>query len=75
MKVLLVEDEPGLVLTLTDRLRSEGFSVTAASDGKTGVDKAVGAGFDLVIIDAMLPKKNGYDVCRDLRKKGLRPRF
>ena len=71
MRILLVEDEPGLVLTLTDRLRSEGFAVTAASDGKAGFDKAAGGGFDLIILDVMLPKKNGYDVCRDLRKKGI----
>ena len=71
MRILLVEDEPGLVLTLTDRLRSEGFTVTHAGDGKVGFDKAAAGGFDLIILDVMLPKKNGYDVCRDLRKKGV----
>ena len=71
MRILLIEDEPGLVLTLTDRLQSEGFDVTAASDGKVGFDKAAEGGFDLIILDVMLPKKNGYDVCRDLRKKGI----
>jgi two-component system, OmpR family, alkaline phosphatase synthesis response regulator PhoP len=71
MKVLLIEDEPGLVLTLTDRLKSEGFIVTHAGDGKAGFDQASAGGFDLIILDVMLPKKNGYDVCRDLRKKGI----
>ena len=71
MRILLVEDEPGLVLTLTDRLRSEGFTVTHAGDGKVGFDKAAAGGFELIILDVMLPKKNGYDVCRDLRKKGV----
>ena len=71
MKILLVEDEKGLILTLTDRLVSEGFSVTTAADGKTGLDLAVSESFDLVILDVMLPKKNGYDVCRDLRQKGI----
>lgn len=71
MKILLVEDEPGLVLTLTDRLRSEGFDVSTASDGKAGFDKALAGGFDLIVLDVMLPKKNGYDVCRDLRQKGV----
>ncbi|HKP70537.1 MAG TPA: response regulator transcription factor [Pyrinomonadaceae bacterium] len=71
MRILLVEDEPGLVLTLTDRLRSESFDVTTASDGKDGFEKAADGGFDLIILDVMLPKKNGYDVCRDLRKKGI----
>jgi two-component system alkaline phosphatase synthesis response regulator PhoP len=71
MKVLIVEDEPGLVLTLTDRLRSEGFEVESASDGMSGYEKALSGGFDLIVLDVMLPRKNGYDVCRDLRKQGV----
>lgn len=67
MKILLVEDEQGLVLTLTDRLRSEGFDVSSASDGESGFEKASGGKFDLIILDVMLPKKSGLDVCRDLR--------
>ena len=71
MKILLVEDEPGLILTLTDRLISEGFEVESATDGKAGFDAALGSSFDLIILDVMLPKKNGYDVARDLRQKGI----
>jgi two-component system alkaline phosphatase synthesis response regulator PhoP len=71
MKVLLVEDEEGLVITLTDRLVSEGFAVTAAIDGKAGLELAIREAFDLILLDVMLPKKNGYDVCRDLRQKGI----
>ena len=71
MKVLLVEDEEGLVLTLTDRLRSEGFEVVSATDGKAGFEAAQSQSFDLLILDVMLPKKNGYDICRDLRQKGI----
>ncbi len=71
MKVLLVEDEEGLILTLTDRLVSEGFNVTSATDGKSGYEKAIASNFDLILLDVMLPKMNGYDVCRDLRKKGI----
>lgn len=71
MRILLVEDEEGLVLTLSDRLRSEGFDVVAATDGKSGYEVAVGEQFDLFILDVMLPKKNGYDICRDLRQKGI----
>lgn len=71
MKVLLVEDEEGLILTLTDRLRSEGFDVESASDGVTGFGLASANRYDLLILDVMLPKKNGYDVCRDLRQKGI----
>ncbi|MFN0278251.1 MAG: response regulator transcription factor [Pyrinomonadaceae bacterium] len=71
MNILLVEDEKGLIMTLTDRLESEGFDVTSANDGKKGFDSAVSGGFDLIILDVMLPKKNGYDVARDLRQKGI----
>jgi len=67
----LVEDEEGLILTLTDRLQSEGFEVVSADDGQKGFDAACGEDFDLIILDVMLPKKNGYDVCRDLRQKGI----
>jgi len=70
MNVLLVEDEEGLIITLTDRLRSEGFAVTSAKDGVTGLLFAKEKSFDLIILDVMLPKKNGYDVCRDLRQQG-----
>ena len=70
-KVLLVEDEEGLILTLTDRLRKEGFQVTSATDGEAGLSLALGKHFDLIILDLMLPKKNGLDVCRDLRQKNI----
>ncbi len=70
-RILLVEDEPSLVLTLSDRLISEGFEVEAAGDGETGLQRATAGAFDLVILDVMLPRKNGFDVCRDLRQRGL----
>lgn len=70
-RILLVEDEPGLVLTLTDRLVKEGFTVEAARDGETGFERAAGESFDLIILDIMLPRKNGFDVCRDLRQRGV----
>ena len=71
MKILLIEDEAGLILTLTDRLRSEGFTVTSATDGEAGLSLASSENFDLIILDVMLPKKNGLDVCRDLRQKNI----
>ena len=71
MKILLVEDEEGLILTLTDRLRSEGFDVVSANDGEKGFDAASRETFDLILLDVMLPKKSGYDVCRDLRQRGV----
>jgi two-component system alkaline phosphatase synthesis response regulator PhoP len=70
-KVLLVEDEAGLILTLTDRLQNEGFSVKSAPDGELGLSYASSESFDLIVLDVMLPKKNGLDVCRDLRQKGI----
>lgn len=71
MKVLLVEDEEGLILTLTDRLEAEGFAVKSAADGESGLQTALSEKFDLIILDVMLPRKNGYDVCRDLRQKSV----
>jgi two-component system alkaline phosphatase synthesis response regulator PhoP len=69
--ILLVEDEPGLVLTIADRLRSEGYRVATASDGEEGFERASTEPFDLMILDVMLPRKSGFDVCRDLREQGF----
>ena len=71
MKILIVEDEKGLILTLSDRLTSEGFEVAIATDGVTGYEKAQAGTFDVVLLDVMLPGKTGYDVCRDLRRSGV----
>jgi two-component system alkaline phosphatase synthesis response regulator PhoP len=70
-RILLVEDEPGLVLTLSDRLASEGYQVESVRDGESGFDRAANEAFDLVILDVMLPHKNGFDVCRDLRRRSV----
>jgi two-component system alkaline phosphatase synthesis response regulator PhoP len=70
-RVLLVEDEPGLVLTLTDRLRSEGYGVTSATDGTTGLAQAANEPFDVMLLDVMLPGMNGFEVCRELRRRGV----
>lgn len=71
MKILLIEDEAGLIITLTDRLESENFRVTAATNGEAGLNSALSENFDLIILDVMLPRKNGFDVCRDLRRKNV----
>jgi two-component system alkaline phosphatase synthesis response regulator PhoP len=70
-RILLVEDEPGLQLTLSDRLRREGYIVDTAGDGQTGLERAATGEFDLVLLDVMLPRKNGFDVLRDLRQKAV----
>jgi two-component system, OmpR family, alkaline phosphatase synthesis response regulator PhoP len=70
-RILLVEDEAGLVLTLTDRLSSEGYIVTHAGNGTKGEQLALDGHFDAILLDVMLPQKNGFDVIRDLRKQGI----
>jgi len=69
--ILLVEDEAALRMTVGDRLRSEGYSVEYAADGDEAVEKAVVRGFDLLILDIMLPRRDGFTVCRDIRQAGL----
>ena len=69
--ILLVEDEKNLRITLGDRLRKEGYIVDFATDGVEGLEKATRLPFDLIILDVMLPRRNGFDVCRDIRNAGL----
>ncbi|MEZ5404255.1 MAG: response regulator transcription factor [Bryobacteraceae bacterium] len=66
-RILLVEDEPGLVLTLTDRLEAEGYECASAADGLTGMRMALSGGYDLILLDWMLPGKAGIEVCREIR--------
>ncbi len=68
--ILLVEDEPGLRLTVSDLLASEGYDVETAVDGPSGLVKGTNRELDLIILDVMLPGKNGFDVCRELRRRG-----
>jgi two-component system alkaline phosphatase synthesis response regulator PhoP len=69
-RILLIEDEEALRMTLNDRLEGEGYAVECAADGKEGYQTAMRGDFDLVLLDVMLPRKNGFDICRDLRKAG-----
>jgi two-component system alkaline phosphatase synthesis response regulator PhoP len=70
-RILLVEDEPGLVLTLSDRLGSEGYAVETTGDGRAGLERASREPFDLIVLDVMLPGMNGFDICRELRRAGV----
>jgi two-component system, OmpR family, alkaline phosphatase synthesis response regulator PhoP len=70
-KILLVEDEEGLRMALGDRLRREGYVVDAATDGSSAFEKATSLAFDLIILDIMLPDRNGLDLCHDLRVEGI----
>ena len=69
--ILLVEDEEDLRMTLCDRLQNEGYIVDVAVDGNEGLHKATSHLFELIVLDIMLPKRSGLDVCRDIRNAGL----
>ncbi|MBZ5675311.1 MAG: response regulator transcription factor [Acidobacteriia bacterium] len=69
-KLLLIEDEAGLVTTMSDLLTAKGFTVDSANDGLAGLAKVLSGRFDLVILDVMLPGMSGLDVCRELREQG-----
>jgi len=71
MRILLIEDEAGLVITISDLLAGEGYEVESAQDGESGLRRASEGGFDAIILDLMLPRKSGLDVCRELRQKGV----
>ncbi len=68
--LLLVEDEPSLVITLSDRLKSEGYRVKSVRDGALALELATEKDFDLILLDVQLPSLDGFDVCRDLRQRG-----
>ena len=70
-RVLLIEDEPALARGLSDTLRANGFDVTVAMDGERGLDAAVSGQADLILLDVMLPKINGYEICRAVRASGV----
>jgi two-component system alkaline phosphatase synthesis response regulator PhoP len=70
-RLLLVEDEPGLVLTLSDRLTREGYAVETTADGESALERAAAEAFDLVLLDVMLPRLSGFDMLRELRKRGI----
>ena len=70
-RILMVEDDAGLVMALSDLLHAEGYDVETASTGPEGLERASAERFDLIILDVMLPGKSGFDVCRDLRGRGI----
>jgi two-component system alkaline phosphatase synthesis response regulator PhoP len=70
-RILVVEDEPSIAMVLEDDLRREGYDTETASDGDTAVRRAISGGFDLILLDVMLPKKDGFEVCRELRRAGV----
>lgn len=71
-RLLLVEDDAALVLTLTDLLASKGFQVESVEDGQIALERASDGGFDLIVLDVMLPHKDGFEICRTLRRRAVR---
>jgi DNA-binding response OmpR family regulator len=70
-RVLIVEDEPAIAMGLQDDLALEGFDVDVAGDGASAEELARRGGIDLILLDVMLPKKDGFAVCRSLREAGI----
>ncbi len=70
-RILLVEDEASLVVTLVDRLVSEGYEVESARTGDQGLARALAGSFDLIVLDVMLPGRDGLEVCREARARGV----
>ncbi len=68
-RILLIEDEPGLVLTLTDRLMSEGYDAASATDGPSGLTRAITEAWDIILLDVMLPGMGGFDVVKEIRQQ------
>ena len=70
-RILIVEDEPDIALALEDDLKTEGYDVEVAPDGPTGSRRARETNWDLLLLDVMLPGKDGFEVCRELRRAGV----
>lgn len=69
--ILVVEDEPAMQLGLKDNLELESYAVEVAADGETGLTKIKSGNFDLILLDVMLPKLSGFDVCKAARAAGI----
>jgi DNA-binding response OmpR family regulator len=72
VKILVIEDEPGIAFGLESDLQTEGYEVAVVGDGADAVQRARDEVFDLILLDVMLPHKDGFEVCRELRRGGLK---
>ena len=70
-RILIVEDDEAIAVALEDDLRLEGYDVQLAADGDSAIARAREASFDLILLDVMLPKRDGFEVCRGLRRLGV----
>ena len=71
LRILIVEDEPGIVLSLEEDLRRQGYETAVATDGDQGIALGTERQWDLILLDLMLPKVDGFDVCAALRRAGI----
>ncbi len=71
-RILIVEDEPGIAFGLENDLQTEGYAVSLLGDGAEAVRRAGAEPFDLILLDVMLPNKDGFEVCRELRRGGMK---
>ena len=71
IRILIVDDEPAMRMGLKDNLEFEGYEVDSAEDGKEGLEKILANKYNLILLDVMMPKMSGLDVCRNVRKKGI----
>ena len=71
-RILIVEDEPAISFGLEVDLKKEGYDVEVVEDGETAVQRGSEGAFDLIVLDVMLPKKDGFEVCRELRRGGIK---
>jgi len=71
-RILVVEDDKAILMGLKDDLEFEGYEVATASDGKDGLKQALGGGFQLIVLDILLPGLNGFEVCKKLREAGVK---
>ena len=69
--LLIIEDEPAMLRGLKDTFASQGFQVLTADNGEAGLELALTKSPDLILLDIMLPRVNGYELCRDVRENGL----
>ena len=72
MRILVVEDEPAIAFGLEADLKTEGYDVEVVGDGETATQRALEGNFHLILLDVMLPRKDGFEVCRELRRAGFK---
>jgi DNA-binding response OmpR family regulator len=71
-KILIVDDEPNMIIGLKDNLEFEGYEVHSADNGEDGLQKIINNNYDVVVLDVMMPKMHGFDVCKKVRERGIK---